>query len=209
MSTPNHGASPKPKRKDLLAGIYREIAILKKLDHANVVKLLEVMDDPQEDEIILGECIYWNTIYIYNGRINTFDVCRYNRILNTGEFLSCHCIHDVMKYFIHSSFICPDHGVECLSLRYFIYDRNLGKVKLILIFQYFHALRFHITLAHRKFLMMNFFSSSACTSCQSRNLYQCQNWWCHGIFVLLKLLYSVCPSICACMCCFLSKNHKC
>ena len=55
MSTPNRGTSPRPNRKDLLAGIYREIAILKKLDHPNVVKLLEVMDDPQEDEIILGE----------------------------------------------------------------------------------------------------------------------------------------------------------
>ena len=46
-----------PMRKDPLAGIYREIAILKKLDHPNVVKLLEVMDDPQEDEIILGELL--------------------------------------------------------------------------------------------------------------------------------------------------------
>ena len=40
-----------------MAGIYREIAILKKIDHPNVVRLLEVMDDPQEDEIILGECL--------------------------------------------------------------------------------------------------------------------------------------------------------
>lgn len=57
MSTPNRGNSPKPARKDPLAGIYREIAILKKLDHANVVRLLEVMDDPQEDEIILGKYV--------------------------------------------------------------------------------------------------------------------------------------------------------
>jgi len=58
MSTPNQkgrAISPVAPRKDPLAGIYREIAILKKLDHPNVVKLLEVMDDPQEDEIILGE----------------------------------------------------------------------------------------------------------------------------------------------------------
>ena len=54
LSTPNPRNSP-PVRKDPLAGIYREIAILKKLDHPHVVKLLEVMDDPNEDEIILGK----------------------------------------------------------------------------------------------------------------------------------------------------------
>ncbi|KAK9876094.1 hypothetical protein WA026_011202 [Henosepilachna vigintioctopunctata] len=35
-----------------LAKVYREIAILKKLDHPNVVKLIEVLDDPSED------CLY-------------------------------------------------------------------------------------------------------------------------------------------------------
>jgi serine/threonine protein kinase len=33
--------------------IYREIAILKKLDHENVVKLIEVLDDPNEDNFCL------------------------------------------------------------------------------------------------------------------------------------------------------------
>ena len=28
--------------------VYREIAIMKKLDHPNVVKLVEVVDDPEE-----------------------------------------------------------------------------------------------------------------------------------------------------------------
>ncbi|KAL3271129.1 hypothetical protein HHI36_021626 [Cryptolaemus montrouzieri] len=50
-----------PSRKDSrgcitmnqpLAKVYREIAILKKLDHPNVVKLIEVLDDPAED------CLY-------------------------------------------------------------------------------------------------------------------------------------------------------
>ena len=31
---------------------YREIAIMKKLDHPNVVKLVEVVDDPEEVEIL-------------------------------------------------------------------------------------------------------------------------------------------------------------
>jgi len=38
-----------------LDNIGREIAILKKLDHPNVVKLIEVLDDPKEDELILGK----------------------------------------------------------------------------------------------------------------------------------------------------------
>jgi len=38
-----------------LDNIGREIAILKKLDHPNVVKLIEVLDDPNEDELILGK----------------------------------------------------------------------------------------------------------------------------------------------------------
>ncbi|KAI5726039.1 hypothetical protein M8J77_023179 [Diaphorina citri] len=33
--------------------VYREIAILKKLDHPNVVKLVEVLDDPYEDNLYL------------------------------------------------------------------------------------------------------------------------------------------------------------
>ena len=34
--------------------IYREIAILKKLDHPNIVKLVEVLDDPMEDKLYMG-----------------------------------------------------------------------------------------------------------------------------------------------------------
>ena len=37
-----------------LANVYREIAILKKLCHVNIVQLHEVLDDPMEDELILG-----------------------------------------------------------------------------------------------------------------------------------------------------------
>jgi len=36
-----------------LERVYREIAVLKKLDHPNVVKLIEVLDDPVEDALYL------------------------------------------------------------------------------------------------------------------------------------------------------------
>ena len=38
----------------ILLQIYREIAILKKIDHPNVVKLVEVVDDPNEDNIYMA-----------------------------------------------------------------------------------------------------------------------------------------------------------
>ncbi|KAG8452008.1 hypothetical protein GDO86_003983 [Hymenochirus boettgeri] len=34
--------------------IYQEIAILKKLDHVNIVRLVEVLDDPAEDNLYMG-----------------------------------------------------------------------------------------------------------------------------------------------------------
>ena len=37
-----------------LEPVYREIAILKKLAHPNVVKLVEVLDDPDEDNFYMG-----------------------------------------------------------------------------------------------------------------------------------------------------------
>jgi len=42
------GANPLDK-------VYREIALLKKLDHPNVVKLVEVLEDPDEDHLYLGK----------------------------------------------------------------------------------------------------------------------------------------------------------
>uniref|UniRef100_A0A8C5S2L9 Calcium/calmodulin dependent protein kinase kinase 2 n=1 Tax=Laticauda laticaudata TaxID=8630 RepID=A0A8C5S2L9_LATLA len=35
--------------------VYQEIAILKKLDHPNIVKLVEVLDDPTEDHLYMGK----------------------------------------------------------------------------------------------------------------------------------------------------------
>ena len=42
------------KAENPLDKIYREIAIMKKLDHPNVVKLEEVVDDPEEDNLYMG-----------------------------------------------------------------------------------------------------------------------------------------------------------
>jgi hypothetical protein len=35
--------------------IRKEIAVMKKCRHANIVRLFEVIDDPQQDKIFLGE----------------------------------------------------------------------------------------------------------------------------------------------------------
>ncbi|KAK7588124.1 hypothetical protein V9T40_005369 [Parthenolecanium corni] len=44
---------PNRKGNHPLDKVYREIAVLKKLDHPNVVKLIEVLDDPDEDHLYL------------------------------------------------------------------------------------------------------------------------------------------------------------
>ncbi|XP_063060703.1 calcium/calmodulin-dependent protein kinase kinase 1b [Engraulis encrasicolus] len=43
----------KPKTFGPLDRVYQEIAILKKLDHLNIVKLVEVLDDPDEDSLLM------------------------------------------------------------------------------------------------------------------------------------------------------------
>lgn len=35
--------------------VLREIAIMKKLNHPNVIKLHEVLDDPEEDQMFLSK----------------------------------------------------------------------------------------------------------------------------------------------------------
>ena len=35
--------------------VYREIAIMKKLDHPNVVKLVEVLNEQEADNMYMGE----------------------------------------------------------------------------------------------------------------------------------------------------------
>ncbi|XP_064022797.1 calcium/calmodulin-dependent protein kinase kinase 1 isoform X2 [Pogoniulus pusillus] len=50
-SKASSGEQPKPMAP--LDRVYQEIAILKKLDHVNIVKLIEVLDDPAEDNLYL------------------------------------------------------------------------------------------------------------------------------------------------------------
>jgi hypothetical protein len=50
--TPNANADQEANNP--LQKVYKEIAILKKLNHKNIVKLIEVLDDPNEDFLCLG-----------------------------------------------------------------------------------------------------------------------------------------------------------
>lgn len=49
--------------KNALQDVIREIAIMKKLDHRNVIKLYEVIDDPQEDTLFMSKKII--TVFNY------------------------------------------------------------------------------------------------------------------------------------------------
>ncbi|XP_006813514.2 calcium/calmodulin-dependent protein kinase kinase 2-like [Saccoglossus kowalevskii] len=53
FSKPPPARNGKPVPKTPLERVYREIAILKKLDHPNVVHLVEVLDDPNEDNLYM------------------------------------------------------------------------------------------------------------------------------------------------------------
>ena len=43
------------KQKNALEDVLREIAVMKKLDHKNVIKLVEVINDPVEDKLFMGK----------------------------------------------------------------------------------------------------------------------------------------------------------
>lgn len=48
------GKSPIRPSTHPLERVYREIAVLKKLDHSNIVRLVEVLDDPEEDNLYMA-----------------------------------------------------------------------------------------------------------------------------------------------------------
>lgn len=47
------GGGERKQSENPLQKVYREIAIMKKLDHPNVVKLVEVLDDPEDDNLYM------------------------------------------------------------------------------------------------------------------------------------------------------------
>ena len=49
------GGAERKQSENPLQKVYREIAIMKKLDHPNVCKLVEVLDDPEDDNLYMGK----------------------------------------------------------------------------------------------------------------------------------------------------------
>lgn len=54
------GGAERKQSENPLQKVYREIAIMKKLDHPNVVKLVEVLDDPEDDNLYMGKAFTKN-----------------------------------------------------------------------------------------------------------------------------------------------------
>jgi [calcium/calmodulin-dependent protein kinase] kinase len=55
---PHRKSSGGKPREDPLQKVYREIAIMKKLDHPNVVKLVEVLNEQEADHLYMGKLEY-------------------------------------------------------------------------------------------------------------------------------------------------------
>ena len=59
--------------KDALDNVLKEIAIMKKLDHPNVIQLHEVLDDEEEDKLYMGKQLTRNEIVM--------DYAKYGEVL--------------------------------------------------------------------------------------------------------------------------------
>jgi serine/threonine protein kinase len=44
--------------------VLREVAIMKQLDHPNIVKLVEVIDDPESDHFYMGMNLSYSCFYV-------------------------------------------------------------------------------------------------------------------------------------------------
>ena len=91
---PNRRVAPGgPERKapeNPLQKVHREIAIMKKLDHPNVVKLVEVLDDPEDDNLYMGKNIVINPIpwnLCFKDRICMRSVTKYRILISVFELL--------------------------------------------------------------------------------------------------------------------------
>ena len=57
------GGAERKQSENPLQKVYREIAIMKKLDHPNVTKLVEVLDDPEDDNLYMGKNFNIDTVF--------------------------------------------------------------------------------------------------------------------------------------------------
>ena len=64
------GGAERKQSENPLQKVYREIAIMKKLDHPNVTKLVEVLDDPEDDNLYMGKDFNVNFVF-YKNRIES------------------------------------------------------------------------------------------------------------------------------------------
>jgi len=77
------------KKNHPLDQVYREIAILKKLDHPNVIKLVEVLDDPDQDNLYMGKNRYDRHIFMFDWFLFVMDLFRiYIKRLSFGCCIS-------------------------------------------------------------------------------------------------------------------------
>ena len=66
---------------------YREIAILRKLNHPNIVKLIDVLDDPEEDEL------YMVFELMEGGKVLDVPTRKWHTIIDPDTFL----VHILMQ----------------------------------------------------------------------------------------------------------------
>lgn len=82
----------KSKALDPIQCVYREIAILKKLDHPNIVKLVEVLDDPDQDSLYLGARAYFNS-HPYHPPYEHLFYCTTRKLHKMFEIISLNKLH--------------------------------------------------------------------------------------------------------------------
>ena len=61
--------------KDALQEVSKEIAVMKKLDHPNVVRLHEVIDDEDRDKLYMGESIIFCFLLVMKYDKCSFGLC--------------------------------------------------------------------------------------------------------------------------------------